>query len=101
MNRVERIEAMEALLNETADAVEALSDALERYRAAQGKLQRLARYYGSDAWHADRAADEAGRLPEDLRRGVLTEDLIYDVLTGNRENALSMLELGTQILKRQ
>ena len=44
--------------------------------------------------------DDAGKLPADLKRGVLTEDLIYDVLVGNRENAIRMLELGTEILKR-
>ena len=38
MNRIERIEAMEALLNETGDAVEALANALEDYAEAQAKI---------------------------------------------------------------
>ena len=99
MNRIERIEAMEALLNETGDAVETLANALEDYAAAQAKIQKLSRYYGSDSWYADRDADDEGKLPEDLKRGVLTEDLVFDVLTGNRDNALRMLEIATQILK--
>ena len=49
---------------------------------------------------ADRDADAEGKLPEDLPRGVLSEDLIYDVIIGNRDNALRMLELGTEILKK-
>ena len=100
MNRIKRIEALEALLNETGDAVEALANALEDYAAVQAKIQRLSKYYGSDSWHADRDADAEGRLPEDLRRGVLSEDLIYDVITGNRDNALRMLEMGTDIMKK-
>ena len=99
MNRIERIQAMEALLTETGDAVEALANALEDYAEAQAKIRKLSKYYGSDSWYADRDADAEGRLPEDLRRGVLSEDLIYDVITGNRDNALRMLELGTQIMK--
>ena len=100
MNRIKRIEAMEALLNETGDAVEGLANTLEDYAAVQAKIQRLSKYCGSDSWHADRDADARGRLPEDLRRGVLSEDLIYDVITGNRDNALRMLELGTDIMKK-
>ena len=99
MTRIERIQAMEALLDETSDAVEALANALEEYAAVQAKIRRLSRYYGSDQWYDDRAVDDAGRLPEDLKRGVLTEDLVYDVITGNRDNAIRMLEVGTEILK--
>ena len=100
MKRIERIQAMEALLDECSDAVENLANALEDYAAAQAKLRRLSAYYGSDSWYGDLDADREGRLPEDLKRGVLSEDLIYDALTGNRDNALRMLELGTAILKQ-
>ena len=43
-------------------------------------LAALSDYYGSSAWKRDFAADEAGLLPADLRRGVLSEDGIYDLL---------------------
>ena len=99
MTRIERIRAMEALLNETGDAVETLANALEDYAAVQAKIQKLSKYYGSDAWYADRDADDEGKLPEDLPRGVLGEDLVYDVITGNRDNALRMLEIATGILR--
>ena len=42
--------------------------------------EELASYYGSDAWKRDLAADEAGLLPDELRRGVLSEDGLYDLL---------------------
>lgn len=100
MNRIERIQAMEALLNETSDAVENLANALEDYARIQEKIRKLSRYYGSDSWYGDVAADQKGRLPEGLERGVLSEDLIYDMLTGNRDNALRMLEIGTGIMRK-
>ncbi len=38
-------------------------------------------YYQSSLWRSDFEADEAGELPADLPRGVLSEDAIYNVLT--------------------
>ena len=43
------------------------------------------RYYGSDRWHADRALEERGALPDDLKRGVLSEDAVYDLITEHIE----------------
>ncbi|MCR5599977.1 MAG: GNAT family N-acetyltransferase [Ruminococcus sp.] len=43
-------------------------------------LRQLSDYYSSDSWKRDFAADEAGLLPKELRRGVLSEDGIYDLL---------------------
>lgn len=43
-------------------------------------LWRLSDYYSSPAWKRDYAADEAGLFPKDLKRGVLSEDGIYDLL---------------------
>lgn len=48
---------------------------------AQGDaLRALSAYYGSDAWKRDLAADEAGLLPPELLRGVLSEDGLYNLL---------------------
>ncbi len=52
-------------------------------RASDGSpelLRELADYYSSDDWKRDFAADEAGLLPRDLKRGVLSEDGIYNLL---------------------
>ncbi|MBR4201314.1 MAG: GNAT family N-acetyltransferase [Oscillospiraceae bacterium] len=43
-------------------------------------LRELSDYYGSAAWKRDFAADEAGLLPKELKRGVLSEDGIYNLL---------------------
>jgi ribosomal protein S12 methylthiotransferase accessory factor YcaO len=72
---------MEQLLNEAAAAVSALDQAIEGYRAAQENIAELRRYYEGGQWMEDVKADEDGKLPSDLPRGVLTEDAIYDLLT--------------------
>ena len=48
-------------------------------------LRQLAEYYSSPAWKLDFAADEAGQFPKDLKRGVLSEDGIYNLLERVRE----------------
>ena len=82
---IARIGEMEQALNEAAEAVRRLDESLDRYAAAREALEKLSAYYGSAEWHAHRAADEAGALPPDLRRGVLSEDGIWNVLADNAE----------------
>lgn len=42
--------------------------------------EKLDAYYTSDEWKRDFADDEAGLLPKDLKRGVLSEDGLYNLL---------------------
>ncbi|MBR5572579.1 MAG: DUF4298 domain-containing protein [Oscillospiraceae bacterium] len=44
-------------------------------------LRRLRRYYEGGQWLRDYALDEAGLLPRELKRGVLSQDGVYDLLT--------------------
>ncbi|MER2053760.1 MAG: DUF4298 domain-containing protein [Clostridia bacterium] len=44
------------------------------------KLQLLNTYYTSGQWREDYEADERGELPPDLKRGVLSQDGLYDLL---------------------
>lgn len=75
-----RIRTMERALNESAAAADALEAALARYEAALPQLDALDAYYQSPLWLADYDDDRAGRLPAALRRGVLSEDALYDLL---------------------
>jgi hypothetical protein len=62
-----------------------LSAALDKYEAVQDDLRALNEYYGSKQWKQDFADDEAGRLPADLKRGVLSEDALWNLLSDVRE----------------
>lgn len=44
------------------------------------KLRLLDEYYTSGVWREDYEADERGELPLDLKRGVLSQDALYDLL---------------------
>ena len=100
MNQIERITYYETLLNEASDALALLGDALEGYRAVKGKIRELDAYYGSDEWRQDFEDDEAGKLPADLPRGVLTEDGVWDLLTDERELAALMSEYAAEFIRR-
>ena len=80
-----RIRKMERRLNRASAAVKRLEAALDKWEEAQEAIAALNEYYGSDLWKQDLADDEAGRLPVDLKRGVLSEDGIWNLLTDCRE----------------
>ena len=82
---VERVSAMEQKLDEAAAALEQLEAAFDAYEAAENSYYALETYYGSSQWMSDYEEDEAGRLPADLKRGVLSEDAVYDLITEHRK----------------
>lgn len=71
---------MEQRLDCVSQAVMRLSAALDDYDQVQTSLRELKTYYGSSEWKQDYADDEAERLPRDLKRGVLSEDSIWNLL---------------------
>lgn len=94
MEQIERIVRMERALDEGAEALETLEAALDRYAAAQAGLAELRAYYEDGRWMEDFTSDAAGRLPRDLKRGVLSEDAVYDLLTDNNRLTARMRELS-------
>ena len=54
-------------------------------KAIEEDVAELSKYYGSELWKQDFAADEAGILPPDLKRGVLSEDGLWNLLSDYRE----------------
>lgn len=81
MEQLQRIEYMENILNEGVAAAAALRRALNDYAAISPQLAELFDYYGSEQWFSDLEDDAAGLLPRELRRGVLSEDAVYDLIS--------------------
>jgi len=77
---IQRIVAMEAAFDRTALAVQMLEAALDTYETVKVDIDRLTDYLDSGAWREDFEADEAGLVPGELKRGVLSEDGLYDLL---------------------
>ena len=69
---------MEHILNSATNAVSELEK-------LHPDIKDLLAYYGSREWFDDLEADNKGELPADLRRGVLSEDAVYDLISKIRE----------------
>ena len=98
MTQIERIRHFEKLLDRVTLANEELENALENFRAAREAVQELDGYYGGEDWRQDLADDEAGKLPTDLKRGVLSEDAAFNALTDYRRLLSEMLYLVADTL---
>ena len=80
MTQIQRIKYMERQLNQLLAALHGMNAALTTLAQARSAAQALSDYYGSAEWRSDFADDEAGRLPKNLKRGVLSEDAIWNAL---------------------
>ena len=95
MEQIERITMMEEKLRRARKAADHLAAALDEYEAVREDIGELDRYYGSREWRRDLEDDEAGRIPKDLPRGVLSEDGIYNLMADEHELIDRMRELAT------
>lgn len=85
MEQTERIRHMETVLQQAKAACRALDEAMERFLTLEEDVDMLSAYYGSELWFFDLDSDRAGLLPDELPRGVLSEDEAYDLLSDWRE----------------
>ena len=74
--QLRRIKKYEALM----DTALARLDAGQYDDALSQMISQLEAYYISEDWKRDYADDEAGKLPKRLKRGVLSQDGLYDLL---------------------
>ena len=76
---------MESILNKAVEKMDALEKMIAEYKDFQSEIRKLEAYYTSPQWKEDLAMDEAGKFPEKLKRGVLSEDGIWNALERNQE----------------
>ena len=81
MEQIERIRCMEQLFDFVSESIMELPTTLDKYDKIQEAIATLSDYYSSNEWKQDYADDEAGLLPKDLKRGVLSEDGIWNLLS--------------------
>ena len=79
---ITRIKEMEDRYHEVTRVLGELDMAIEEYNDFKDELATLKDYLESGQWQKDFEADEAGLVPKDLPREVLSEDALYDLLSG-------------------
>ena len=80
-----RVMEMELRYDELTRVMGNLETAVLEYKAFKEDLDALRNYMASGQWKKDFEADEAGEVPSRIKRGVLSEDGLYDFLQGADE----------------
>ena len=71
---------MDMAFNRACGALGELDEDLFPFEKVLDTVAELEKYQSSGLWKKDFEADEAGELPPDAARGVLSEDVLYNFL---------------------
>jgi len=77
---VERIKQMEVCFDVLRKAAEKSPEEACKSAWFNGLLQILTAYYEGGEWLRDYELDEAGLIPKEVKRGVLSQDGVYNFL---------------------
>lgn len=77
---IERIKKYEQILDETNVLQDELEQYLEKMIDFYPKWKELISYYESKEYREDLKKDEEGYFPLTLKRGIFSEDAIYDTI---------------------
>ena len=93
---VERVKKMESKLDEVTPKIRAFEESLNNMKKVFEDMKILSDYYSND-WKKDFEADEEGKIPKDVKRGVLGEDTLYNLFEDYYQIAEDMKELSEKI----
>ena len=78
--QIKRIKKYERIYDRALSSLKRYNEAAERLERLMPDIKELISYYEGDEWKADFDTDECGKLPSDLKRGVLSEDGVYNMI---------------------
>ena len=80
MQRLDRIREMERCFDLVLSAKERDPETFMNDPHVKAAAEKLAEYYEGGMWMEDYRSDERGELPASLKRGVLSEDGVWNLL---------------------
>ncbi|HEY9543273.1 DUF4298 domain-containing protein [Prevotella sp.] len=101
MQKYKHITVMEIILDNHSKKLQELNALLDYLKDNQEDFNKLIDYYYSDQRQEDLANEEKGLIDKELKRGVLSEDAIYNLMTDYYGASIKMLELSTGYFKHQ
>ena len=78
--RIKRITEMEIYFDTLLETCDTDSSLIFKDADLHEMFQKLTAYYDGPDWRLDFESDERGELPQGLKRGVLSEDGIYNLI---------------------
>ena len=85
---IARVKQMEQYMDEVLEVLVKSPESMKDNEEVQAKIKELENYQESGQWLLDYECDERGELPSDLKRGVLSEDMLYHLLCDVRRGKL-------------
>ncbi|MDO4621272.1 MAG: DUF4298 domain-containing protein, partial [Lachnospiraceae bacterium] len=79
-NRIDRVNHMTLIYEQICAILQSEEDAAEKLQEKKAEIEELTAYYEGPLWLEDFDAEREGLFPQDMNRGILTEDAIYDLL---------------------
>lgn len=98
-NKYEHITKMENIMVRQEENVRKLEFMLKVLDDEQKNYEALNEYYYSEQRSNDLEDEENHLIPENLHRGVLSEDEVYNLFLDYHDAALHMIETALKILK--
>ena len=92
--RLENITKMENILNRTDNLISEMQILLEKWEQNQEDFTELMNYYTSEERGKDLEDDRLKIIPQDLPRGVLSEDAVFDTYGNRKDLSIKMIKLG-------
>lgn len=79
--RIDRIMHMERCFDALLEAKALNQESILTNAALKKRYETLKDYFENGLWLQDYESDERGEIPPDLKRGVLSQDALYDLLS--------------------
>lgn len=92
--RLKNITKMENILNRTNELIAEMQKLLEKWDQNQEDFNELMNYYTSEERDQDLEDDRLKIIPQDLPRGVLSEDAVFDTFGSRKDLSVKMVKLG-------
>ena len=93
------IQKMESIMVMQENLLKQLEEVLDAFENSQQDYQELLKYYYSNQRFLDLEADENNLIPDEIARGVLSEDGIYNLSLDTQNMAIRMMEVAVKVLK--
>lgn len=94
------IESLEKTSEEGEKILQEMQEILARWKNHLPEHQKLIHYYRSGQWRTDYESDTNG-FYGDMKRGILSEDFIYNLDLDLHFTAIKMIKLGAEFLDEE
>lgn len=81
---IARVKQMEQYMDDVLEVLKNCPETIKKNENIRIKIKELENYQESGQWLFDYECDERGGLPADLKRGILSQDMLYDLLCDMR-----------------